>query len=325
MSNFVKTTTNSVSIGGLGSSAYVSGSLSIRDTTSSFNPISGALTVCGGVGIIQNLYVGGGIYMGQYPIPTTLAVANMVATSLSVYTNTTGMNTAISNATINMDTITLRNTALSSYTTTTGMTSAIGNVVIPYTTTVGMTSAIGNVVIPYTTTAGMNTAISNATLNMDTITLRNTALTSYSSLSGNNTFTGVFTTTQTSDILVPAIFSTTPSFSMTNGMVYNLTSNSTALSSLGFTNISTTPQQTYVFSFIILPSTSSSPWYLKPPTNYISVTAISGSINTSVPVYGISNVSFPPSYTYIMQQITIVNTSLNSTPSFIAFLSTSAY
>jgi hypothetical protein len=112
---------------------------------------------------------------------------------------------------------------------------------------------------------------------------------------------------------------------MLNGMVYNMTSNSTALSSLAFTNIPTTPQQTYVFSFIILPSTASSAWYLKPPTNFITVTAIGGTANTGVPLYGISNVIFPQSYTYIMQQITIVNTSLSSTPSFIAFLSVSAY
>ena len=233
-------------------------------------------------------------------------------TALASYTSTTGMTSAIANVVI-------------PYTTTAGMTSAIANVVIPYTTTAGMTSAIANVVIPYTTTAGMNTAISNATINMDTITLRNTALASYVSLSANNTLTGVFTTIQTSDLLVAGTFSATPSFSMLNGMVYNLTSNSTALSSLGFTNIPTTPQQTYVFSFIILPSTASSAWYLKPPTNYISVTAIGGSTNTAVPLYGISNVTFGSSYTYIMQQITIVNSSLTSTPSFIAFLSASAY
>jgi hypothetical protein len=57
---------------------------------------------------------------------------------------------------------------------------------------------------------------------------------------------------------------------MTTGMVYNLTTSSTAITSLGFTNIPTTPQQTYVFNFVLNPSTANSAWWLKPPTAFIN-------------------------------------------------------
>jgi hypothetical protein len=107
---------------------------------------------------------------------------------------------------------------------------------------------------------------------------------------------------------------------MTTGMVYNLSTTATALTSLSFTNIPTTAQQTYVFSFVLLPGTSSSPWYLRPPSNSISITPVGGSLIT-VPVYGISSVVFPTSYTYILQTITIVNTSSTTSPAFVSFLS----
>jgi hypothetical protein len=103
-----------------------------------------------------------------------------------------------------------------------------------------MNTAISTALDPYAKT----TAVITATADMDTTTLRNTTLASYASLTGRNIFTGVQTTTQASDLLVPLTFSSTPSFSMTDGMVYNMSSNSTALCSLGFTNIPTTPLQT---------------------------------------------------------------------------------
>ena len=159
------------------------------------------------------------------------------------------------------------------------------------------------------------------------ITVMNTAISTAVStlMSGTNIFTGVCNTVQSADTILPITFTTAPSFSMTSGMVYYLTTTSTAMTSLGFTNIPTTPQQTYVFSFVLLPSVASSAWYLKPPTNYLSITAVGGTVNTAVPLYGISNVVLPASYTYLFQQITIVNTSTTTTPSFISFLSVGAY
>jgi hypothetical protein len=141
---------------------------------------------------------------------------------------------------------------------------------------------------------------------------------------GNNIFRGVFNSIQSADTILPVSFSTTPSFSMTTGMVYNLVTTSTALTSLTLTNIPTTPQQTYVFTFLLQPTQFNAPWYLKPPTNFINITPI-GASTISVPVYGISGVVFPSSYAYILQTITVVNTSTTTSPTFVSFLSVSAY
>lgn len=140
-------------------------------------------------------------------------------------------------------------------------------------------------------------------------------------ISGTTMITGVCNTLQSSDTILPITFTATPSFSMLSGMVYNLTTSSTAITSLGFTNIPTTPQQTYVFTFVLNPSFANNAWWLKPPTAFISITAVGGSINTAVPLVGMSNVVLPISYTYMFQQITIVNTSTTITPTFMGFVS----
>ena len=111
---------------------------------------------------------------------------------------------------------------------------------------------------------------------------------------------------------------------MTTGMVYNLATTSTALTSLTLTAIPTTPQQTYVFTFICLPAITSNAWYLKPPSNNISVTPI-GLGTLTVPLYGLSSVALPTAYTYILQTITLINNSTTTTPSFIGFVSVSGY
>ena len=283
------------------------------------------------------------------PYSTTALMNTAISNSLVPYSTTSLMNTAISVSLVPYSTTIQMNTAISTALTTIKypvtspiLVQYVSTALLPYAQTTAVNTAIADALVPYSTTALTNTAISTATTDMDTITLRNTAistatsdmdtitkrntaLASYASLTGTNFFTGVQTTTQASDLLVPSTFSSTPSFSMTNGMVYNMSSNSTALSSLGFTNIPATPLQTYVFTFIILPSTASSPWYLKPPTNFISITPVGGTINSSVPLYGISNVVLPTTYTYIMEQITIVNTSTTATPNFISFVSISGY
>jgi hypothetical protein len=136
---------------------------------------------------------------------------------------------------------------------------------------------------------------------------------------------GIFSAIQTIDPMITVLFTSTPSFNMVSGMVINLATTSTAISSLGFTNIPITPQTTSIFTFILKPSTASSAYYLKPPTNFISITPIGGVINTSVPLYGISNVSLPVSYTYLLQNVTIVNTSTTTTPNYIAFTGVTGY
>ena len=178
--------------------------------------------------------------------------------------------------------------------------------------TTDMTAISGNVTSLQTLSSGVYANVASLQATSPTI-------------SGTNIFTGTFTSLQTADALLPVTYSTTPSFSMTNGMVYSLSTTSTATTSIGFTNLPSTPQQTYVFTFILLPSNASNPYYLKPSTNNISVTTVGGTINTSVPLYGIQNIILPPTYTYMVQQVTIVNTSITTTPSFLGFISVNGY
>ena len=165
---------------------------------------------------------------------------------------------------------------------------------------------------------------SNFQTQINSLSSNSGLLTSTNTWTGNNVFRGVFNSIQSADTILPVSFNTTPSFSMTTGMVYNLNTTSTALTSLSLTNIPTTPQQTYVFTFVLQPSTLNSPWYLKPPSNFINITPI-GSSTITVPIYGISSVVFPSSYSYILQTITVVNTSTTTSPTFVSFLSVSAY
>jgi hypothetical protein len=100
-------------------------------------------------------------------------------------------------------------------------------------------------------------------------------------------------------------------------MVYTLASNDTPMTSLSINDIPDTPLKSYNFTFMIQPITVDSPYYLKPPTDVI---IINGKIS---PFYGLENVSLPATYTYLIQEIKIINTSNTSTPSFSAFTNVS--
>jgi hypothetical protein len=108
-------------------------------------------------------------------------------------------------------------------------------------------------------------------------------------------------------------------YSFTNGMVYSTISDATAVNSVKFTNIPTTTNQTYIFTFIIQPSAVNSPYYIKPSSNAIIVNGV------STPTYGLQNVSLPAAYTYLVQQITIVYNLYASDPKFISITSVSTY
>ena len=108
-------------------------------------------------------------------------------------------------------------------------------------------------------------------------------------------------------------------FDFTVNMIYSMDITSLLSSSLLFTNIPTTAQQSYIFTFLIKP-TANSKFFINPINNLISVNGIS-----TVTIYGSSNVSLPSIFNFIVQQITIINTSTTSTPNFIALTSVSAY
>ena len=114
-------------------------------------------------------------------------------------------------------------------------------------------------------------------------------------------------------------FASMMTFNFTVNMIYYLEINSLTNSFLFFTNIPTTASQSYIFTFLIKP-TINSKFYINPINNLIS---INGVLNT--PVYGTTNVSLPSTFNFIVQQITIINTSTTTTPSFIGLTSVSAY
>ena len=124
---------------------------------------------------------------------------------------------------------------------------------------------------------------------------------------------------QNSDSLINATFAAAQTYSFLTGMVYTLTSNSTATTTLAINDIPTTPQQSYIFTFIIQHTTANSSWYIVPNTNFITVNG------GSAPLYGLQNAVLPKAFTYIVQQVTIINTSTTTSPSFIAFTSVSGY
>ena len=124
---------------------------------------------------------------------------------------------------------------------------------------------------------------------------------------------------QFTDALVSATFSAAQTYSFNNGMVYTLTSNSTTTTTLAITDLPTTPQQSYIFTFIIQPSATNSPYWIKPNTNFISANGI------STPLFGLQNAALPAAYTYIVQQVTVINTSTTTSPNFITFTSVSGY
>jgi len=150
-------------------------------------------------------------------------------------------------------------------------------------------------------------------------TFNNTVTIAAQALLSNLSVSGLLNTKQNSDALVTATFAAAQTYSFLTGMVYTLQSNSTTTTTLAITDIPTTPQQSYIFTFILQPGTANSPYWIKPNSNFISVNG------GSVALYGLQNIALPAAYTYIVQQVTVINSSTTTTPSFVAFVSVSAY
>ena len=142
----------------------------------------------------------------------------------------------------------------------------------------------------------------------------NAVLTSFNSLATN-----MLKAKQNIDTFSITIFASSMTFDFTVNMIYFMDITTLLSSSLLFTNIPTTAQQSYIFTFLIKP-TANSKFFINPINNLISVNGLS-----TIPVYGSSNISSPSIFNFIVQQITIINTSSTSTPSFIGLTSVCAY
>jgi hypothetical protein len=157
------------------------------------------------------------------------------------------------------------------------------------------------------------------------IKINNTATIKDINVSNLGTFkdivaTGILKSTQTSDTLTAEVFRADQTYSFTNGMVYSLISDATSVNSVSFINIPTTTNQSYIFTFILQPSTANSPYYIKSNNNTINVNGI------STPLYGLQNISLPVNYTFLVQQISIIYDLYSANPpNFFALTSVSAY
>ena len=115
-------------------------------------------------------------------------------------------------------------------------------------------------------------------------------------------------------------YAQTMTFDFNSGMIYYLDISTLITSpTVNFINIPTTPQQSYNFTYVIKPTVNTK-YYITPSSNVISINSIA-----NIPIYGISNVSFPSTFNYIIQQITIMNTSITTTPNYISLITVSAF
>ena len=89
---------------------------------------------------------------------------------------------------------------------------------------------------------------------------------------------------QQTDTLITDVFRTDQIYSFTNGMVYSIISDSSTVNSVSFINIPTTVNQSYIFAFILQPSTANSPYYIRPSSNIVNVNGV------SIPLYGLQRV-----------------------------------
>jgi hypothetical protein len=163
------------------------------------------------------------------------------------------------------------------------------------------------------TTTFLSTVDVKALLTVDNLTVKTLATIDTLNV------TKLLKSTQSSDTLTGEVFRADQIYNFTNGMVYSIISNNTVVNSVSFINIPTTLNQSYIFTFILQPSAVNSPYYIKSSSNTVNVNGV------SIPLYGLQNVSLPASYTYLVQQISIVYNLYGSNPQFVALTSVSAY
>ena len=135
----------------------------------------------------------------------------------------------------------------------------------------------------------------------------------------NTLVTNSIKSKQNIDSFTPSTFSTSMTFDFNLNMIFSMDISVLQNSSISFINIPITPLQTYIFTFLIKP-TLNSKFFINPLNNIIFVNDFA-----NIPIYGISNVSLPNLFTFIIQQITIINTSSTGIPNFISITSVTAY
>jgi len=115
-------------------------------------------------------------------------------------------------------------------------------------------------------------------------------------------------------------YTATPSISYTDGQIYYMRTTNTVVS-LAISNIPITPRSRFIFVFYFSIATPNNQWHMNSSTVTLngSSTTLSFTTGTS------GTVNFPATYTYLVQTITILNTSATSTPSWKALNSVQGF
>jgi hypothetical protein len=108
----------------------------------------------------------------------------------------------------------------------------------------------------------------------------------------------LFKAKKSSDSLTAANFTSNQEYDFNNGMVYSIISDSTIVNDVSFINVPDVANQSYIFTFIFKPSPVDSPYYIKTSTTSVN--------DVSINLHGLQNISLPMTYTYFVQQITII-------------------
>ena len=121
------------------------------------------------------------------------------------------------------------------------------------------------------------------------------------------------TTTNYIETMNALTYAASISINYINGGLFYVSGTASAITTVTITNVPTTPLTSYTFSFILTTTSA---------TNYITATTVSVN-GTAVTLRGTISLTTPAAY--IIQQITVFNTSATGTPSFAAITSALAY
>ena len=318
---------NSLYLNQTGSANNALGYFALYNNVASNNTAVGHQASTANTSGLNNVAVG---YQSQYS--NTIGNYNTVVGASAMFKATTGIrNTVIGNAALYNVTIGGNNVAVGD--------SVGGNIVLGMFNTFVGTGATSTVDVSYSTAIGYNAiATSNNQIVFGTpaesvsipgnVYIGNT-LPSTSFVTGSlvvnggigitgNTFIGnAVSALQYIENINSIVWSATPTINFTRGLItYFNTSATTAITSLTITSVPITALCSYTFTFII-PATNSA--------NYINPTGGTITINSTggITLRGTITLSTPAAY--IMQQISIMNISATTTPSFIALTTAQAY
>jgi len=307
------------------SAISVTGVVVLSGTGDAYSPNSGALVVSGGVGIAGNVFVGGNIWIGGNitHYGNTLHYGNVTIFN-TTNTNTSGAGALVVSGGIGMG----GNAFVGGNLIVLNTVNSYGNVVVTNIQS-SISASTGALVVSGGIGMGGNAFVGGNLIVLNTVnSYGNVVITNVQSSTSTNTgalvvkggvgIAGVLnaagvSTTNYIETMNALTYAASISVNFNNGGLYYVSGTATPITSVTITNLPTTPLTSYTFSFILTTASNA---------NYITATTVSVN-GTSVTLRGTISLSVPAAY--IIQQVTIFNTSATGTPSFAAITSALAY